>query len=152
MKERRELLFMVDEDRRALLPCNASAEKALAELMPGYGVAISFPEPASHRDLRKHVFGVLGRLAKATNTDADAVRIALLLRTGRCHFVSIPLTTDGAGTQATMVAVVDSMARQFMDEDELRSFYHDMREIIRDSMLDAISEPERSEIAAIIDA
>jgi len=148
--------FMVNEDRTALLPTNDAGHKALAQYSPGQGVPIVFPETASHRDLRRHTFGVLSRLAKIINADPEKLRVIMLIRTGRCHMLQMPLTItprDGKPiTEMRTAIVVESMARQCMDEDELRSFYQDMRKVVYERMLPEMPEPQRSELAAILDA
>ena len=150
------ILFMVNEDGSALLPANDRGRKALAQYTPGQGVPIDFPETASHRDLRRHIFGTLSALAKAIDTDAEKLRVIMLIRTGRCHMLQVPITTtprDGKPHTETRTAiVVESMARQCMDEDELQSFYQDMRRIIHEQMLPGIPEPAQSDIRALIDA
>jgi hypothetical protein len=143
--------FMVNEDRSALLPTNSASHKALAGPTPGEGVIIEFPEPYSHRELRKHVFATLGRVAKAIGTDAEKLRIVLLIRTGRCHLIEVPFI-DADGTrkaESRPVVVVNSMARQFMDEAELRAFWKDMRASIMD-FLPNLSEEERASIAPML--
>lgn len=145
--------FMVNEDRSALLPTNSVGHQALAELTPGQGVTIAFPEAHSHSQLRKHVFATLGRVAKVLNTDAEKLRIVLLIRTGRCHLIEVPFV-DARGSkkaESRPVVVVNSMARQFMDEHELRAFWNDMKTIIG-GFLPHLSPEERETIAPMLDA
>lgn len=125
---------MPNADHSALLPTNAAGYKALAGLTPGESVMIEFPEPYSHRELRKHVFATLDRVAKALNTDAEKLRIVMLIRTGRCHLIEVPFINARGDRKAESrpVVVVNSMKRQFMDENELRAFWKDMRAIIMD--------------------
>jgi hypothetical protein len=148
--------MMLNEDSTALLPTNDAGRNALAQYTPGQAVPVTFAESASHRNLRRHVFGVLGKIARAINTDPETLRVIMLIRTGRCHMLQVPLTTaprDGRPvTEMRTAIVVESMARQCMDEDELRSFYVEMRRIIHERMLAEIPEPARSEIAGILDA
>lgn len=143
--------FMVNEDRSALLPTNSAGHKALAALTPGQGVIIEFPEAHSHRELRKHVFATLGRVAKALGTDAETLRIVLLIRTGRCHLIEVPFI-DGIGSkkaESRPVVIVNSMARQFMDEHELRAFWNDICAIIG-GFLPHLSPEEREAIAPML--
>ena len=142
--------FMVNEDRSALKPANDAGHKALASLAPGEGVAIAFPETYSHRELRKHVFATIGRVAKAVGIGAEQLRIIMLIRTGRCHVVEVPRINARGDDEQHRIIVVNSMARQFMDEDELRAFWKDMRAILMD-FLPRLTPEERALVAPMLD-
>jgi hypothetical protein len=141
------ITFMVNEDRSALLPVNSAARSALAEREPGEGVAIEFPQSRAHSELRKRVFAALGRVAKAVGIDAEQLRAIMLIRTGRCHVIGVPGIGENGEEKIHKVIVINSMARQFMDEDELRAFWKDVREILAS----LLSQEERAVIAPMLD-
>jgi hypothetical protein len=133
--------FMVSDDRSKLLPANPYARWALQELIPGSAITIDI-ETSQRRELRKHVFHVLSRIANAMGMDSEWLRVMLLIKTGRAHRITV---------NGEEIAVVNSMARQFMDQEELRAFWHDMRHVVLDQILPELSEIDRAEILPLLD-
>ena len=144
-------LFRLSADRSALVPVNKGAQDAIANLTPGESIPVKLPETPEHRDLRKHIFLILSRVAQAIGTTTEELRTVMLVRTGRCRILQIPDVVALPPGAPTTVVVVDSMARQSMNYDDLLAFYLDMRDVV-EQMLPGIGDPDRSELTEILNA
>lgn len=100
----------------------------------GDGELVEF-ELLHPRDMAEHrrIFMTISELAKALGRSSETVRAELLYATGNFRII-------GELTGSMPVIAVASMARRSMRCDELRAFWDDAREVIRQQLLPQIAD------------